>query len=165
MAIRLKGKRRSHGITWKTGEIYTFRYQAWENDPQPTVILMYGVDGTHPNTGHQHRYYQGVNLSYVPRGDRKKFAQEWQRIYTENNGRVEFTWDLVQNQYPYLRNAVRRYFFKPSYYIQNAKHIPMDEMEDAVVGTWGKDFSKKVKTELVRKFRSLMGRRKSKGII
>ena len=165
MAIRLRGKRRSHGIVWKTGEIYTFRYQSWENDPQPTIILMYGVEGNHPRTGHQHRYYQGVNLSYIPRGDRRKFVSEWQKIHMDNNGNVEFTWDLVQNRYPYLKNAVRRYFFKPSYYIQNATHISMENAEEAVISTWSKDFSKKVRVELVRKFRSLMGRRKSKGII
>lgn len=135
---------------------------AWENDPKPTCIFMYAVQGIHPRTGHQHRYIQCVNLSYIPRQLRKKFAQEWQMEYARSNGNVEFTWDLVQNHYPYLRGAVRRYFFKPNYYIQNAEHISMDNMEDVVVSSWSKDFSKKIKTSLIKKFRNVMGRRKSR---
>jgi hypothetical protein len=105
-----------------------------------------------------------VNLSYIPRTLRKKFTQEWQYEYARSNGDIEFTWDLVQNKYPYLSGAVRRYFFKPNYYIQGAQHIHMDEMESAVVSTWARDFSSKVKRTLVKTFRNLTTAKRTRRI-
>jgi hypothetical protein len=44
---------------------------------------------------------------------------------------------------------------KPAYRIQNPVEIPMENMEDAIVDTWSKDFSKKVKVDMVQKFRRI----------
>jgi hypothetical protein len=156
MAITRKFKKRFKGVTVKSGYIYTFGYQAWENDPKPVVIMMYALDGTHPNTGHQWRFFQAINFTYIPRTMRRTFAAEWTRVLERNQGDVKFTWEVVQRRYPYLKGAVRRYFFKPTYFIKDLKEIPFDMMEDVIVSTWSKDFSKKLKTSLLGKFRRAM---------
>jgi len=161
MAIKADLKWRSHGVTWKSGHVYQIgHYQGWENDPSPTLIVMYRLSGINPSTGHQWRFIQGINMTYIPRAIRKQFAQHWARELERTNGNIEFTWDLVQNRYPYLEKAVRRYFYKPSYYIKNVKAIPFDEMESVIVSTWSKDFSKKVRVTLAQKYRAVMGRNK-----
>jgi len=156
MAITRKFKKRFKGVTVKSGHIYTFGYQAWENDPKPVVIMMYALDGTHPNTKHQWRFFQAINFTYIPRTMRRTFAAEWTRIFEANNGNVRFTWEMVQRRYPYLKGAVRRYFFKPTYFIKDLKEVPFDQMEDIIVSTWSKDFSKKLKISLLSKFRRAM---------
>ena len=160
MALKRVYKKRFKGVSMESGHIYSFRYQSWEHDPNPVVILMYAIDGIHPNTGHQHRYFQCVNFTYIPRTIRRQFAQDWKRVFERSNGNVQFTWELVKRRYPYLKNAVRRYFFKPNYYINKLYEVPYDDMEQVIVSTWSKDFSKKVKVSLLGKFRRAMrGRR------
>lgn len=136
---------------------------AWRNDPEPTLILMYRIRGTHPNTGHQWRLIQGINLTYIPRPQRKAFVQAWVKEMENNGGRADFTWDRVQNQFPYMTHAVRRYLLKPTYYITNVKPIPLEDMESVVVSTWSKDFSKKLRTDLASKYRKVMARKNQTG--
>jgi len=162
MALRRIFKKRFKGIDLKSGHIYKFRYQAWENDPEPTIIFMYTVEGIHPRTGHQHRYVQALNFTYVPRSMRKQFARAWIQEYGRT-GNVRLTWEKVKSQYPYIQNSIRRYFFKPAYYITDLVEVPFDKWESAIVSTWSKDFSKKVKATLINKFRQvLQGRRQFK---
>jgi hypothetical protein len=156
MAVTRKFKKRFKGVNVKSGHIYTFGYQAWENDPKPVVIMMYALDGTHPNTKHQWRFFQAINFTYIPRTMRRTFAAEWVRVLERNQGDVKFTWEVVKRRYPYLKGAVRRYFFKPTYFIKDLKEIPFDMMEDVIVSTWSKDFSKKLKVSLLGKFRRAM---------
>ena len=73
MAIRRGYKKKYKGVDMKSGYFYTFKYQAWENDPKPTIIFMYTLEGIHPNTGHQWRFFQGINFTYIPRSVRKRF--------------------------------------------------------------------------------------------
>ena len=160
MAVRRIYKKRFKGVPMKSGYFYTFRYQAWENDPSPTIILMYFLEGTHQNTGHQWRIIQAINFTYIPRSIRKRFIDDWSRILQQTND-VRFTWQLVKRKYPWLQVAVRRYFYKPNYYIKGLKEIPLTELDKYVVSTWHKDFSKKVKTTLINKFRGVMQRRKA----
>ena len=160
MAIKRVYKKKFKGVTVKSGYIYSFKYQSWENDPNPVVIMMYALDGINPNTGHQWRFFQAINFSYIPRTVRRQFAQDWKSTFDRTNGNVKFTWELVKRRYPYLQNAVRRYFFKPTYYITKLYEVPYDDMESVIVSTWSKDFSKKIKTSLLQKFRRAMkGRR------
>jgi hypothetical protein len=46
---------------------------------------------------------------------------------------------------------------KPVYYIQNAREVSFENMEDVIVSTWNKDFSKKLRTDLKQKFRRATG--------
>lgn len=156
MAVKRVYKKRFKGVTVKSGHIYTFKYQAWEHDPRPVVIMMYALDGIHPNTGHQWRFFQAINFTYIPRSIRRQFAQQWARTYQRTNGNVKFTWELVQRRYPYLKHAVRRYFFKPNYYINELIEVPWEDMEKVIVSTWSKDFSKKLRMSLLGKFRRAM---------
>jgi len=158
MAIRRVYKKKFKGVEMKSGHFYTFKYQAWENDPKPVIVLMYALDGTHPNTGHQWRFFQAINFTYIPRSVRKRFLNDWLRIL-KSPGTTHLTWDSIKGKYPWLMTATRRYFFKPNYYITDLKEIPMDEIEKAVVSTWHKDFSKKVRIALVQKFRNVLRNR------
>lgn len=160
MAIRRIFKKKFKGVTVKSGHIYKFKYQAWENDPEPLVIMLYALEGTHPNTGHQWRLFQAINFTYINRGHRKQFAKVWMKYLSQTNS-PSLTWLLVKNRYPYLMSAVRRYFYRPAYYIRDLQEIPFDRMEKEVISTFARDFSKKAKTALLNKFRRVLrGRRK-----
>lgn len=158
MAIRRQYYKKFKGVEMKSGYFYTFKYQAWENDPKPTIILMYGLEGTHPTTGHQWRFFQGINFTYIPRSVRKRFINDWMK-YLQSTNNVKFTWELVKRKYPWLKVAVRRYFFKPTYFIKNLKEVPLEDVNKVVISTWSKDFSKKVKSTLINKFRNVMRNR------
>ena len=158
MAIKIIKKWNSHGVNWKSGHFYTFRYNAFRSDPVPVIILMYKVQGIHPNTGHQHRYIQGINLNYIPRNQRKIFVKIWMKEMEKNKNNVEFTWDSVQFRFPYMEDAVRRYMTKPVYRIQNPQYIPPENVDDVVVSTWSKDFSKKLGMDLAAKKARSIGR-------
>jgi hypothetical protein len=121
--------------------------------------MLYAIEGTHPKTGNQWRFFQAINFTYIPRTMRRHFADQWVKVFEKTNN-IKFTWETVERRYPYLKHAVRRYFFKPNYYITDIKEIPFEDMEKAIVSTWGRDFSKKIKTALIDKFRRVMGRRK-----
>lgn len=165
MAQRLKPlwRYKSHRVTWKSGSIYTFRYSNFQHDPQPTFLFMNAYNGIHPNTGHQHRYIQGINLSYVPRSMRKKFVKDFIRYMKNKSLTPQISRELIKRKYPYLQHAIRRYFFKPSYYITKVQEIPLDELESVVVSTWSKDFSKKVLRTLGNKLSNIMKTRKKTG--
>lgn len=47
---------------------------------------------------------------------------------------------------------------KPTYYIQNSIEIDFDNIEEAVLSTYDKDFSQSLKRELVSKYRRVMDR-------
>lgn len=66
---------------------------------------------------------------------------------------MNFTWSRVLQEFPYLKNAIRRYFYKPNYYIQNPIEVPLEDIENVVVSTWSRDFSNKLKANLMSKFR------------
>jgi len=154
MALRRIYKKRFKGVTWKSGHFYDFKYQAYENDPKPTVIFMYFFQGTHQHTGRQWRFFQAINLSYVPRAIRRRFVRDWSAQMTKRPD-VKFTWMKVKSRYPQIQNAVRRYFYDPAYYISGAKEIPMDDVETIVVSTWSKDFSRKVKNVFLSKLKRI----------
>ena len=126
---------------------------AWHNDPEPIILFMYAFTGRHPTTGHEWRFIQGINFSYIPRTHRRAFISRWLATWEQTNGNFQLTWERLVAEFPYLKNAVRRYFYKPSYYIKNPIEIPLEDMESVVVSTWSKDFSKKLRTNLVQKMR------------
>ncbi len=117
---------------------------------------MYALEGNHPRTGNQWRFFQGINFTYIPRSMRRQFARDWVRTLERTRGNVRFTWELVQRRYPYLKNAVRRYFYRPTYYIRDLNEVPLEDIEKVVVSTWSKDFSKKLKASLISKFRKAL---------
>ena len=160
MALSVSYTFNKNGMVWQSGHFYSFRYSAWRNDPIPLVILLYRVQGIHPNTGHQHRYIQAINLNYIPRSFRKAFANQWIYYFEQTRGNVRLTWEDVKRKYPYLRYGVRRYFTKPDYYIVNPVEIDIDNVEEAVLSTYNKDFSKKVAQEVVAKYNNSMQRAK-----
>jgi hypothetical protein len=140
--------------------------QAWEHDPKPVVIFMASIEGLHPNTGHQWRLFQCINFTYIPRAHRKRFLKIWMKEL-DKKGNIKFTWKKVVAKYPYLKPAIRRYFFKPNYYIRNLEEIPLDRVEKVVISTFSRDFSKKITTALLSKFKKAlktrqMGRKKKK---
>ena len=121
MALRVDRKFKFKKINWKSGHLYTFKYNAWQEDPEPLVILLYRFQGYHPKTGHEWRFIQAVNMNYVPRHIRKNFIINWKRTLERNNGNVFLTWEEVKAKYPGLvkSDCIGRYFYKQIYYITN----------------------------------------------
>lgn len=119
---------------------------------------MYSIEGLHPNTAHQWRILQCINFTYIPKAVRKRFLDLW-LIELRKGTDIRFTWERVISRYPWLRNATRRYFFKPNYYITNLEEIPIEKVEKEVISTWNKDFSKKIKTAIFKKFRTAIANR------
>ena len=126
--------------------------EAWQNDPIPTYLHMYAFSGTHPNTGRQFRFIQGINLTYVPRQMRKQFASEWVNTVSKSKN-LKFTYEKLKARFPYMKIAIRRYFYSPKYYIKNLREIPLENMEKVIIGSWSKDFSKKAMIALVKKYK------------
>ena len=162
MSLKIQYKKKSNGVTWKSGHFYSFRYSAYQNDPEPTYLHLYSFSGNHPKTGRQWRFHQGINISYVPRKDRKKFVAIWRKEFEKNNN-PRLSWEKIKSKYPYLQHFLRRYFYTPQYYIRSAKEIPIDEWEKEVVRSLIKDFSKTIKRSLASRLkRFFSGRRKKK---
>jgi len=119
---------------------------------------MYSLEGLNPRTNHQWRFLQCVNMTYIPRSIRKAFAKSWVNTFTKSKGNLKFTYETVKRQYPQLILGIRRYFIKPNYYITNIQEVPFENMEKAIISTWSKDFSKKIRGALTKKYRNVMGR-------
>lgn len=160
MALKVDYTFNMNNTTWQSGHFYSFRYRAWANDPKPLIILFYRITGINPSTNHQWRLIQGINLNYIPRSHRKHFINQWTYYYKQNNGNVRFTYQDMQRRYGYMRYGIRRYLTKPTYYISNIVEIDIDNIEEAVLSTYDKDFSKKVAQELVGKYNKVMQRTK-----
>lgn len=142
-------------LTWiRTGHLYSFRYKNFQLDPEPTVIVLYAVGGTHPNTGRRHNYIQAINLNYISRGKRREFVTSWIRMLQQYGGNVIFTWNMVRRKYPYLMVAFRRYSLEKGI-ISKLQEIPLENIEQAVVGTWAKDYAKQATMALVSKYKSV----------
>jgi hypothetical protein len=161
MALKPVYTKRLKGVTLRSGYFYRFKYHAWHNDPKPVIIFMSAITGIH-RSGHQWRLIQGINFTYIPRALRKRFLRQWMKEL-DRKGKKNFTWQKVLAKYPYLKPAIRRYMLKPVYYIKNLEEIPLDNVEKVVVSTFSKDFSKKIRTSLMSKFkRVLFNRNKAK---
>lgn len=156
MSLKVDYVFRLNGITWNSGYFYTFRYRAYNQDPQPLIILFYRITGINPSTNHQWRLIQGINMNYIPRSHRRLFLMQWENYYNVSNGNIKYTYDMMKRQHPYMRFGIRRYMTKPVYYIQNPYEIPVDRVEDAVMSTFDKDYSQKIKLELSQKYRDVM---------
>ncbi len=164
MALKIEGKFKFKGVIWRSGHLYKFRYSNWYEDPEPLVILLYRFKGYHPKTQREWRFIQALNMNYVPRHIRRNFAINWTQTLERNNGNVLLTWDEIKMKFPGIAksDAIRRYFYSPKYYIQDPKSIPIEKMEEALISSWHKDFSKKIKLSLTRKYRSAQAKRKKR---
>lgn len=158
MALSIDYEWNSNGIRWKSGYFYKFRYNAWRNDPEPLVIVLYRIRGIHPTSGHQWNLIQAINFNYIPQSHRKMFLKIWMNYYTQMNGNIRFTYQNVSRQFPFLKFGIRRYVLKPDYRIQRPVVIDPENIEGAVVSSFDKDFSDKVKMDLVQKYNRVSGR-------
>ncbi|MFW6129857.1 MAG: hypothetical protein ACOC56_01660 [Atribacterota bacterium] len=142
--LRIQYTKKHGGVTFKGGQCYTFSYNAYENDPNPLVFFMYAIVGINPKTGHQWRLIQCINLNYIPRGQRKLFVSVWKNKMAKSKS-VKLTWEYVIKNFPFMKNAIRRYMLKPNYYIRKVKYIPPDKYEEEIIKSWAKDFSGAIK--------------------
>jgi hypothetical protein len=128
------------GYTFRSGYLYKFRYQNWENDPEPLVFFLYGIKGTHPNTGHKWNLIQCLNLNYVERPIRAHFVELWLK-YLQSTKQVKLTWDLVKRRYPLITQYCRRYLLDPLNLINRIEYIRPDYARKEVIRSLAKDFS------------------------
>lgn len=152
MALTFKFKKKSHGVTWKSGHMYKFSYSPYNQDPTPQILYCYTTEGIHPRTGHQHRYHSGINISYLPRKIRKKFVEDWRKEFSKNKN-MKITLTNLKRKYPYLEEFFRRYNIKPNYYIRNVQEIPPEDWEKEVVKSWHKDFSATIRKKIASKLK------------
>lgn len=152
MALKIHKKKKIGGTTFLSGHMYKFNYQAYQNDPEPSALMINILSGYHPKTGHEHHYIQCINLSYIPRKDRKKFVDIWQREMDKNKN-IEITWKKIKAQYPYIQEGIRRYLYKPRYYIRRIQWIPPQEWQSEVVRSWHKDFSQQIRKKIASKLK------------
>lgn len=164
MALKINGNFKFKGIRWRSGHLYKFKYSNWYEDPNPLVIVLYKITGIHKNSGHQWNLLQAINMNYVPRHIRRNFAINWVQSLERNNGNVLLTWDEVKAKFPGLAksDAIRRYQLKPNYMIQNPEYVPIEKMEEALISSWHKDYSKKIKLALTRKYKSAQKKKKKR---
>jgi len=153
MALKVHYKFKQHGVDLTSGYYYIFNYSAFENDPEPIVLYLNTITGTHPKTKRQWRFHQGINLNYLPRTERLAFVENWNREILKNKGNVKLTWNKVQVKYPYMKAFIRRYFYTPAYYIRNLKYIPPEAANDVIVKSYFKDYSSYVKRRVASHFR------------
>lgn len=138
----------------KSGRMYKFSYSGYQHDPAPLVLFLYYVDGTHPGTKRQWRFVQCINLNYVSRSYRKQFVEQWvTTLYTTRD--VRLTWNTIKRRYPELVFAVRRYFYSPSYYIKGLRAIPLENVEQEVVGSLISDYSTRARIGFWSRMRHL----------
>lgn len=145
--IRILHEKKHSGVTFKAGHFYTFKYRAFQHDPQPLIIFISAAEGINPKTGNQHRYIQGINLNYIPLRDRKRFLKEF-RSTIDRTKNIKFTWNIIKKRYPYIAYAVRRYFYMPRYYIYDLSKIPEEAVQGVVAGSAARDFSKQIQAQL-----------------
>ena len=144
MALRVHFKANFQGITLQSGQIYSFAYTGFQHDPAPTIIFLYWMSGTHPNTGHQWRFFQAINLNYLSRTYRINFVKNWvQTLYTTRN--LKMTWNKLSRMFPDMKFATRRYFYKPTRYVQSLRAVPLERVEEEVVGSLYKDYSRQAR--------------------
>ena len=137
---------------FKSGHIYKFKYNKYQNDPEPLIFLMYGVKGQHPKTGHTHNYLLAINLSYINRNNRKRFVREWVDTLIRTNGNIPVTYKRVVEQFPFMVAAVRRYLLSRND-LFDIREIPLESIGEVVVGTMMKDYSKKAILEMMKNWK------------
>lgn len=153
MAIKMSFTHRHGKVTMKSGEFYKFNYQGFKHDPSPHVLFINKLEGIHPTSGNQWRFIQCINLSYIPRQDRRKFVDDWIKIHSKSKD-SKITWQMIKTKYPYIAFGIRRYFWTPPYYIGKLEHLDtIDKIEKTIVGNWAKDFSKKLRMKLAQFFK------------
>ncbi len=141
------------GMVWvRSGHILKFRYKKFEHDPEPTVICLYALKGTHPNTGHRWNLLECINLNYIPRTFRKQFCNIWIKILDEYKGNTIFTWEIVKRRYPFMVIACRRYLLDGRN-ITEIKEIPIEDIHNVVVSTWFKDYSRNIMYDMLARFK------------
>ena len=155
MALKVSLIHKHGKITMKSGNFYTFNYTGFQSDPRPHILFLNKISGTHPTSGREWRFVQGINLNYVPRQDRRKFVDDWIANYSKSKN-LDFTWKLVKRKYPYIAFAIRRYFWSPPYYMSKMEHLDtIEKINKTIVGNWAKDFSKKLKMKIAQIFKRM----------
>lgn len=152
MPLKSYNRIKHHNVTLKSGNMYNFKYAAYENDPTPTILFINAIKGLHPNTGHQWRLIQGINMSYIPRKDRKRFIEVWKNEMKKGSS-MDITWKKIKSKYPYIQYGIRRYMLKPTYYMRNLRWISPEDWEKEVIKSWHKDFSSSLKRAIASKLK------------
>lgn len=145
-----------HGVNLKSGGIYRFNYANFLNDPEPLILNLHVITGTHPTSGRQWNLIQAINLNYIPRKDRIVFSKDW-RIAWEYSKNISLTWQHIKRHYPYIEFGVRRYLIRPDYIISNLKDIKKEDFDGVIAKSMFKDYSDYIKRQIIAKWRKVRG--------
>lgn len=156
MALRAKFVQNFKGVTLTSGQIYNFAYAGFQNDPSPLIIFLYWMEGTHPRTHNQWKFFQAINLNYLSRSYRQNFVKNWvETLY--NTRSLKMTWARLSTMFPEMKFATRRYLYRPTYYIKGLRAVPLDRIEEEVVGSIYKDYSRQARILYWQQVRKLQG--------
>jgi hypothetical protein len=85
---------------------------------------------------------------------RKQFTEDWLKEWNDSKGNIKFTWERVQKKYPYLKFYIRRYFYKPKYYISKLEYLETEKkIKNKLVRNWYKDFSRSISNKIAKFFK------------
>lgn len=153
MALRITYSFKHNGVQIRNFLCYKFRYLNYENDPNPHLLALYRIKGVHPTSGNMWNLLQGINLNYVPRGQRRAFVKD--ALDTLNRSKLDFkfSWHVLMMKYPFLSIATRRYYLQPTSYIQNLEYIPPEKMEEELIRNLHRDYSFVKMRSIAKKYR------------
>ena len=105
-------------LVLEPGNFYQFRYLNYENDPYPLIYYLNHRNAINFETGHFHKYIQGINFHYIPRQYRMQFAEKWLKYVEKRKITIQsefmLMWQKMSILYPFLATAYRRYLTYPS---------------------------------------------------
>jgi hypothetical protein len=153
MAIKYEFIKRHGGVTLKSGDICKMAYHGYHEDPRPLIIFLYATSGYHPNTKHEHHYIQGINLNYISRAFRKTFVKDWLESFDRRNRNTKLTYNDMKLKYSFMDGVTRRYLYKPTYYLKKLELVTPDRIEEEVVGSLIRDYSKALHRSLFSAYR------------
>lgn len=128
VAVRIFRTTNLCGTQLVSGRFYLFKYANFKVDPYPLILYMNSHYGVYPNTGHLHRYIQGINIHYLPKHLRLPFYEKWTKLnrnerWTKKNFQTFYS-HLIKD-IPNIDFCIRRYFYRPNEYITSL--VPMHQ--------------------------------------
>lgn len=156
MSLIIHESYRFQNLTLKSGGVYSFNYSNFLNDPQPLILNLHVITGTHETSGKQWNLISAINLNYVPRKDRFVFAKDWQTAW-EYSKNISLTWQHIKRHFPYIEHGIRRYLVRPNYLISNLVEIPKEKYEEVIAKSMFKDYSDQIRRSIIVKWRKAVG--------
>lgn len=127
--IKVNYRKKFKKVWLLSGNWYSFFYKGASVDRIPFILLMGWYSGI-SNRQTEYRFIQGINCNYLSPRVRNQFYKTF-FYYYQQTANIKLTWRKLINRYPWIKQKgiIRRYFYKPTTYIQQLKHIDFESPE------------------------------------